>query len=142
MEAQGPKQASLRRAVSTAYYAVFHLLIDEAVAKWAVERQRSVLARTVEHGKLKRICDEILKSAESGSRVPVDLRLVAAAFIRLQHQRHLADYDNSIEWTRTDVLEVLNVATGAFESWHRVEAEDLAQDFLLQLLLGKANKQT
>ena len=26
-----PKQASLRRAVSTAYYALFHLLIDEAV---------------------------------------------------------------------------------------------------------------
>ena len=26
-----PKQASLRRAVSTAYYALFHLLISEAV---------------------------------------------------------------------------------------------------------------
>ena len=29
-ERRKPKQASLRRAVSTAYYALFHLLIEEA----------------------------------------------------------------------------------------------------------------
>jgi uncharacterized protein (UPF0332 family) len=28
-ERKGPRQASLRRAVSTAYYALFHLLISE-----------------------------------------------------------------------------------------------------------------
>jgi len=37
-ERKNPTQASLRRAVSTAYYALFHLLIDEAVGNWAVER--------------------------------------------------------------------------------------------------------
>ena len=37
--ARSPKQAGLRRAVSTAYYARFHLLIDEAVSNWTVERQ-------------------------------------------------------------------------------------------------------
>jgi uncharacterized protein (UPF0332 family) len=31
-ERLNPRQASLRRAVSTAYYALFHLLIDEATA--------------------------------------------------------------------------------------------------------------
>ena len=30
IDAKKPKQANLRRAVSSAYYAVFHLLIDEA----------------------------------------------------------------------------------------------------------------
>ena len=30
-EPKRPKQASLRRAVSTAYYALFHLLIGQAV---------------------------------------------------------------------------------------------------------------
>jgi uncharacterized protein (UPF0332 family) len=59
-----PKQATLRRAVSTAYYALFHLLIDQAVSKWAVERQRSILARTFEHGKMKGICDEVLKERQ------------------------------------------------------------------------------
>jgi hypothetical protein len=47
-EATDPKQASLRRAVSTAYYAVFHLMIDEAVGQWSVERQRGMLGRTFE----------------------------------------------------------------------------------------------
>jgi hypothetical protein len=43
-----PKEASLRRAVSTAYYALFHLLIDEAVSNWGIIRQRSNLARMFE----------------------------------------------------------------------------------------------
>ena len=38
MDGANPKQASLRRAVSTAYYALFHLLVDEAVSNWAVVR--------------------------------------------------------------------------------------------------------
>jgi hypothetical protein len=33
-EPKRPKQASLRRAISTAYYALFHLLISEAVLNW------------------------------------------------------------------------------------------------------------
>jgi len=30
LDAKKPKQANLRRAISSAYYAVFHLLVDEA----------------------------------------------------------------------------------------------------------------
>jgi hypothetical protein len=51
-ERKTPRQASLRRAVSTAYYALFHFLVDEAVGKWDIARQRSVLARPFEHGKM------------------------------------------------------------------------------------------
>ena len=35
-----PRQASLRRAVSTAYYALFHLLISEATLNWKRVDQR------------------------------------------------------------------------------------------------------
>src|SRR5258708_37751118 len=83
-EPTNPKQASLRRAVSTAYYALFHLLIDEAVSKWAIERQRSILARTFEHGKMKGICDGVLKSVKSGGCVPPQLKTGAPHFIYLQ----------------------------------------------------------
>ena len=37
-DGENPKEASLRRAVSTAYYALFHLLIDEAVGNWGIAR--------------------------------------------------------------------------------------------------------
>jgi hypothetical protein len=47
-EPRNPKQASLRRAVSTAYYALFHLLISEAVANWSRTNLRAALdARSI-----------------------------------------------------------------------------------------------
>src|SRR6266478_4032744 len=128
-EATNPKQASLRRAVSTAYYALFHLLIDEAVGKWAVERQRSILARTFDHRKMKGICDDVLKRVKSGSGgVPPELNTVAHNFIQLQQHRETADYDNSKQWSRTDVLNVLTLATDAFYAWHEISTQDAAQD--------------
>src|ERR1017187_2909833 len=128
-----PKAASLRRAVSTGYYALFDLLIDEAVSKWVVERQRSIMARTFEHGRMKIICDDVLKTAKSGGDVPAELNTVAHSFIQLQHHRHTADYDNSKQWSRSDVLKVLMLATNAFAAWRAICTEDSAQDFLLQL---------
>jgi hypothetical protein len=52
-EPKTPTQASLRRAVSTAYYALFHLLIEEASANWSRRDTRDYLARAFEHGTMK-----------------------------------------------------------------------------------------
>jgi hypothetical protein len=49
------RQASLRRAVSTAYYARFHLLISEATLNWRRVEYRNALARVFEHGKMKNV---------------------------------------------------------------------------------------
>ena len=134
-----PKQASLRRAVSTAYYALFHLLIDEAVGNWGVARQRSVLARTFDHGKMKGICDDHVKMFYSSGQPPsgVQLKNIAHTFVLLQEKRHTADYDNSKQWSRSDVLNVLTLATDAFTAWRAISAQDAAQDYLLQLFLPK-----
>jgi len=140
-EPTNPKQASLRRAVSTAYYALFHLLIDEAVSKWAVERQRSILARTFEHGKIKGIFDDVVKTTKSGGRVPAELNTVAQNFIEPQQHRHTADYDNAKQWSRTDVLNALTLATDAFTAWRAIRMQDAAQDYLLQLFLPKLPRQ-
>src|SRR5580658_107068 len=140
-EAGEPKQASLRRAVSTVYYALFHLLIDEAVSQWSVERQRRILARTFDHAKMKSICDGVLHSANSGADLPAELSTVASYFIQLQQHRHVADYDNAKEWSRTDVENVLTLATDAFEAWRSIRTGDAAKDYLLQLFLPKMPRQ-
>jgi uncharacterized protein (UPF0332 family) len=140
-EPSNPKQASLRRAVSTAYYALFHLLIDEAVSKWSVQRQRSQLARTFEHGKMKGICNEVVETAKSGGMVLPELSVVARNFIQLQQHRHTADYDNSKQWSSSQVLNVLALATDAFAAWQAIAMQDAAQDFLLQLFLPKLPRQ-
>ena len=139
-EPENPKQASLRRAVSAAYYALFHLLIDEAVSKWAVERQRSILARTFEHDRMKSICEDVLKNFKSGANVPPGLAAVARIFIELQQHRNIADYDNSKQWSRTDVFNVLTLATDAFDEWMTIRDQDVAQDYLLQLFLPKMRR--
>src|SRR5580658_8841910 len=48
-EPKRPRQASLRRAVSTSYYALFHLLISEAALNWRQSNQRATLGRYFQH---------------------------------------------------------------------------------------------
>ncbi|MGO9228583.1 MAG: hypothetical protein ACLQKA_05140, partial [Bryobacteraceae bacterium] len=50
-ERKRPRQASLSRAISTAYYALFHLLTTASVSNWNIIRQRPALARAFEHRK-------------------------------------------------------------------------------------------
>src|SRR5690348_10656250 len=57
-EKNKPRQASLRRAASTAYYALFHFLIYEATLNWRRPEQRKSLSRFFEHGKMKAACEK------------------------------------------------------------------------------------
>ena len=56
-EKSRPKQASLRRSVSAAYYALFHLLVEAAARRLVsgTDRQplRNCLARAFDHGVMK-----------------------------------------------------------------------------------------
>lgn len=58
-EVSRPKQAGLRRRVSAAYDALFHLLVDAAAHRLvsAADRQplRNGLARAFDHGTMKRV---------------------------------------------------------------------------------------
>ncbi|HTX37316.1 MAG TPA: hypothetical protein VME43_19950, partial [Bryobacteraceae bacterium] len=82
-----PKQVNLRRAISAAYYAMFHLLISSAVNNWRIERQRADLGRAFQHGTMKGACRSMVSPSP-------DLKIVAKTFIDLQQNRHRADYDN------------------------------------------------
>jgi uncharacterized protein (UPF0332 family) len=139
MDSGVPKQASLRRAVSTAYYAVFHLLIDEAVSNWGIVRQRSILARTFDHGKMKKVCeDHVTQFFSSGNPAEgLALKNVAQAFGILQQQRHTADYDNAFHWERTNAISQIDLAAEAFKDWRAIRSTDEAQDYLLTLFLPK-----
>ena len=58
-EKSRPKQASLRRSVSAAYYASFHLLVDAAARRLVsgADRQplRDCLSHAFDHGVMKRV---------------------------------------------------------------------------------------
>lgn len=138
-EARKPKQASLRRAISAAYYALFHLLVGEVVAKWG-GANRARLARGCDHGRMKEAARKIRSEAFTGvdRRVAGNLRKVAAAFVLLQERRHLADYDYLKKWSRAEVLEDLAMIAEAFESWQAIRHEPVAEDFLLRCLVSRS----
>jgi uncharacterized protein (UPF0332 family) len=136
-EKKRPKQASLRRAVSAAYYALFHLLISETVSNWRRADQRADLARAFEHGRMKSASQRVVGLPLAGQNATVvrHLKVVAGAFSQLQQFRHKADYDIAAQWSRTEVLRTIELATEAFRSWRAIRAETAAQDYLLSLLV-------
>src|SRR5258708_11232974 len=100
-EPRNPKQASLRRAVSTAYYALFHLLISESVANWSRHDLRTSLGRAFDHAPMKGASNRVLNTdtfpfVGQDPVVVTRLRTVATTFVQLQDKRHTADYDTSI----------------------------------------------
>ena len=54
-----PTQADLRRSVSSAYYALFHLLIFEACLNWSNDISRPGLARMFDHGMMKKVSKKV-----------------------------------------------------------------------------------
>lgn len=143
MDAGEPKQASLRRAVSNGYYALFHLLVDEAVCNWGIERQRNILARLFDHGKMKKVCEEHVTQFFNSGRpaAGAQLKNVAQTFGILQQQRHTADYDNAFHWERTNAIGQIDLVSEAFQDWKAIRATEEAQDFLLMLFLPKPPRQ-
>jgi uncharacterized protein (UPF0332 family) len=135
---QEPKQVDLRRAVSAAYYGLFHLLTTEAAQNWKHHSHRHRFARMFDHGRMKtcssRVSSRPLPVDPSQMSVATDLKLVADSFVKLQQARHTADYDNSKVWSRTQVYEVIVLAEDAIRAWAIIRDEEMAQDYLLDLM--------
>lgn len=144
-EPKRPKQASLRRAVSTAYYALFHLLGIELTKNWKRAAERSTLARMLDHGNMARVCttkrnelNKYFNTQPPASRqltVLKHIHAIGSTFVQMYEQRQIADYDTSRKWGRTDVLEKIESAQAAFDSWREIHDEPEALKFLVTLLL-------
>lgn len=136
-ESKNPTQASLRRSVSTACYALFHLLIQEASANWSRADTRDYLARAFEHRTMKQACtwaENATYSTTISPAVVAKLRSVARTFRELQLQRHLADYSNVTRWDRIKASAKVNQAKTAFNDWKSIRNEFIAQKYLVSLL--------
>jgi hypothetical protein len=135
--ADEPKQVDLRRAVSAAYYALFHLLTAEAAGNWKHETQRDRFARMFDHGPLKKCSSNVSSRAMpvDPAEIPIatDLKRVAETFVKLQ-ARHVADYDNSKVWSRTQVWEMIALTEDAISAWSNIRETEMAQNFLLDLM--------
>lgn len=137
-------QADLRRAVSTAYYALFHLLAEDAGRRWqgSSAAAETGLQRALDHTAMRNASALFQKPSWTDWRggqlaVPSPLRRVAEAFIDLQDGRQLADYANHETWSVVEADEYLEIAREAFQDWASIRHDPMAGNFLLSMLLGK-----
>ena len=146
-ETKKPKQAILRRAISTAYYALFHLLGSEAGKRMAPSEPKNIefqMQRALEHGTMKRTCQSFaggtlplpLQHLVTGTIEP-ELRMVAKDFVDLQEARHPADYDLIHTFTKQEANDRVEKAKEAFSNWASVRKSPNAALFLVALALPK-----
>ena len=143
-EPKNPKQASLRRAVSAAYYAIFHLLAEAAAKQFAELCGRadagtvSRISRSFAHAEIKKVSDKFanselpaaLQSAANAYQSPNDLALVAEVFGLLYQARMEADYNTGEPASRPETQMQIEKAKEAFAAWERVKDSADARTYL------------
>jgi hypothetical protein len=63
--------------------------------------------------------------------VSTDLLAVCETFVDLQEQRHRADYDTSVSFTRVQTNGIVSVALNAHSLWRRERTSHNAKVFML-----------
>jgi uncharacterized protein (UPF0332 family) len=119
-----PDQASLRRAISTTYYALFHRIIDLSatliVHGTGGAELRQIVSRAFEHGAMKKLAQGVAAGMPHANvrklipAVPEELKLLTVAFVQLQEARHLADYDLTQTFSKADAKRYIDVVRRAF----------------------------
>jgi uncharacterized protein (UPF0332 family) len=142
-DAGRPRQASLRRAISTAYYSLFHLIVDDAVSLLVRGSQlRSAVARSFDHRNLRSAAQAIREAFHGPDgthglrpflRPPVSQGLaeLCGTFVNLQEQRHRADYDTAQRFTRVDTATLVEDTSSAHATWRGERSTHNAQVFVL-----------
>lgn len=130
-----PRQAELKRAVSTAYYALFHALAENAANLFVGIGQMQASAawvhvyRALDHGFARNACREV-------QNLPGSIIDCADEFIELQEVRHKADYDPGVRFTRAEALDWASRAEAAIATLRAAPRPD-RKAFAVRLLLKR-----
>ena len=122
-----PRETNLRRAVSTAYYALFHclaaccadMLVGGAGARRSQPAWRQAY-RALQHGTARNRCER----RSMMEKFPRDIRDFAELFAFMQIQRHRADYDPDGYFYKDVVLYLVDEAADRIGRFGRVSVKD------------------
>jgi hypothetical protein len=143
-----PRQVDLRRAISAAYYAVFHSTLAAAADRYVGANRRTtgqytLAYRSVDHKEFRDLCSRVSIPKFSGrlsQYVPAstfdgNIRRFAQAVLELQAKRVDADYNPAIRERKSDAELAVGTARDAL---HRLRAADSSsREAFLALLLFK-----
>ena len=130
-----PRRADLCRAVSTAYYALFHCLARTCADSLA-GRTRAVgnrpmwrrVYRALEHRQAKSRCENV------PTDFPEEIRVFGQTFADLQSKRHLADYDPDHPVKKSRVIADINDVRAAIDRFLATPA-NIRRDFAIHVLM-------
>lgn len=139
-----PRHAVLRRAVSTAYYAVFHGLLGQVAICFVPGtdgKARTLFYRALEHTRTRERCrragQKPLPKNEQDffefTHFPDQLRFFADGFVELQDLRHSCDYDPEFTIAKAEAQEA--VASAKQTLSHLWNADASSQRLFLSYLL-------
>jgi len=140
-----PRQVDIRRAISAAYYAIFHATITAAADRFVGVTNRDtsrygLVYRSVNHAWLRDLCKEVQKPTLSNKFKPYapsngfgpNITAFAAAVVELQEKRHAADYDIMIRMNKSDAVLAISTAKAALRRFNKaIKARRLAYLSLL-----------
>jgi len=142
-----PRHASLRRSASTAYYAVFHLLAADVASQASPASPRELrdhIQRALAHDSMRQAANAFRSNnlpdrvdSLIGHPICPEIVSVAKTFVRLQEERHKADYDLTEKFDRTRVQFLVNDAEQAFRLWNQIRDTDDARVFIASLMFWK-----
>ncbi len=154
-----PNQAFLRRAVSSAYYGVFHFLIEQATAEIAGAGPGNALARAFwarkfNHSQMNETCKQIgsqnnwpksvvenlSPSANAIATPNAEIQRISQTFTTLQQARHSADYDPLKRFTKEGVTQWYESAKEVVTQWQKIPKGSERSFFLYLLFHGPNSK--
>lgn len=139
---------AVRRAVSSAYYGLFHCLTTAGAAPFAAggDALRFQAARAFNHAAMRKVCDAYVRSPErpfppnleqlNPSKPDPRLIEVARAFARLQEGRYSADYDLSAVIQTAYAARLVSLAETALADFDAIQPLPETTIFLAALLLA------
>lgn len=152
LDAYRPKQANLRRSVSSAYYALFHAIVTAGVDCMLPARSelRDLVARKFQHSVMKATAEragqaerqkrnERKKNSQAVAE-NTDLLQLASVFVSLQEARHLADYAPDEVLSKLQATTHIEDAAQAMRALDRVRATPVGERLLWEMLLGKLER--
>lgn len=137
-----PTQANLRRAHSTAYYALFHRLASEAANGFlgSVKAGRTNNAwRQVYQALAHKQCSEACRNKLMMSRFPKSIEDFGNQFVSMQAKRERADYDPFVKLTRSEVTSDILIVEQVIRDFDQVPIRDRRAFAAYVLLRGRAN---
>jgi hypothetical protein len=130
-----PRQVDIRRAVSAAYYGIFHAALAAAADQFVGITKRStsqygLVYRSIDHRRLRELCEDVRKAAppaKYNAHTPAggfgsDIAAFADALVELQERRHAADYDPMIRMKTSDALFAIKTAQAAVQRFGKASA--------------------